>query len=192
MFVMPVGAPLGNPPGMKLKNRADRSLRLWSVNFGSRSTTLDHNGAGRCISRAAAVKKMEGKRRENSETFRLSPLRRAVAARRGSNWNHQRLGHNMGMNITLPPDVEKRVRERIARGDYDDSDSLVQEAVHRLIEEDEGDLASLRARLRQADAEIDRGEGLEFDEDTTKELARDIHERGMRRLAELQKSNPRG
>ena len=64
--------------------------------------------------------------------------------------------------------------------------------MHRLIEEDEGDLACLRARLRQADAEIDRGDGLEFDENTTKDLARDIHERGMRRLAELRKSNPRG
>jgi len=98
----------------------------------------------------------------------------------------------MGMNITLPPDLEQRVRERIARGDYDDSDALVQEAVHRLIEEDEGDVPSLRTRLRQADAEIDRGEGLEFDENTTKELARDIHERGMRRLAELKKSSPSG
>src|SRR5258708_40014853 len=79
-----------------------------------------------------------------------------------------------GMNITLRPDLEQRVREKIARGDYDDSDALVQEAVHRLIEEDEGDMASLRIRLRQADAEIDRGEGLEFDEDTTKELSRAI------------------
>jgi Arc/MetJ-type ribon-helix-helix transcriptional regulator len=96
------------------------------------------------------------------------------------------------MNITLPPDLEQRVREKIARGDYDDSDALVQEAVHRLIEEDEGDLVSLHARLRQADAEIDRGEGLEFDEHTTKDLARDIRERGMRRLAELQRSSPRG
>jgi len=98
----------------------------------------------------------------------------------------------MGMNVTLPPDLEQRVREKIARGDYDNSDALIQEAVHRLIEEDEGDLASVRARLRHADAEIDRGEGLEFDEDTTKELARDIHERGMQRLVELQKSSPRG
>lgn len=98
----------------------------------------------------------------------------------------------MGININLPPYLEQRVREKIARGDYDDSDALVQEAVHRLIEEDEGDLASLRVRLQQADAEIDRGEGLEFDEDTTKELARDIHHRGMLRLAELHKSGPRG
>jgi putative addiction module CopG family antidote len=96
------------------------------------------------------------------------------------------------MNITLPPDLEQRVREKIARGDYDDADALVQEAVHRLIEEDEGDLVSLRARLRQADAEIDCGEGLEFDEHTTKDLVRDIRERGMRRLAELQKSGSRG
>ena len=36
-------------------------------------------------------------------------------------------------------------------------------------------------RLRLADAEIDRGEGLEFDEHTTKNLAK---ERGMKRLAE--------
>jgi putative addiction module CopG family antidote len=62
------------------------------------------------------------------------------------------------MNITLPPELEERVREKIARGDYDDSDALVQEAVHRLIEEDEGDLASLRIRPRQADAEIDCGD----------------------------------
>jgi len=92
----------------------------------------------------------------------------------------------------LPPDLERRVREKIARGDYDDSEALIQEAVHRLIEEDDGDLESLRVRLRQADAEIDRGAGMEFDEGTTKELARDIHERGMQRLADLQKSSPRG
>jgi Arc/MetJ-type ribon-helix-helix transcriptional regulator len=96
------------------------------------------------------------------------------------------------MNITLPPDLEQRVREKIARGDYDDPDALIEEAVHRLIEEDDGDMASLRVRLRQADAEIDRGEGIELDEGTTKERARDIHERGMRRLAELQKSSTRG
>lgn len=99
---------------------------------------------------------------------------------------------NIDMNITLPPDLEQRIREKIARGDYDDRGALVQEAVHRLIEEDQDELTSLRVRLGRADAEIDRGEGLEFDEDTTKELARDIHERGMRRLAELRKSSPPG
>ena len=96
------------------------------------------------------------------------------------------------MNVTLPPELEQRVREKIERGDYDNAEALVQEAVHRLIEEDEGNLDVLRARLQQADAEIDRGEGLEFDEHTTKDLAGRIRERGIRRLAELQKSDPRG
>ncbi|HXP83855.1 MAG TPA: type II toxin-antitoxin system ParD family antitoxin [Bryobacteraceae bacterium] len=96
------------------------------------------------------------------------------------------------MNVTLPPELERRVREKIERGDYDDAEALVREAVHRLIEEDEVDLGALRSRLQQADAEIDRGEGLEFDEHTTKDLASGVRERGMRRLAELQKPSPRG
>ena len=96
------------------------------------------------------------------------------------------------MNVTLPPELEQRVREKIERGDYDNAEALVQEAVHRLIEEDEVDLESLRVRLQQADGEIDRGEGLEFDERTTKDLVGGIRERGMRRLAELQKPRPQG
>jgi len=96
------------------------------------------------------------------------------------------------MNVTLTPELERRVREKIQRGDYDNADALVQEAVHRLIEEDEVDLDSVRERLRQADTEIDRGEGLEFDEHTTKNLAKDIHERGMKRLAESETSGKRG
>ena len=98
-----------------------------------------------------------------------------------------RIREHPEMNVTLPAELERRIREKIERGDYDNADALVEEAVHRLIEEDEVDLESLRARLQQADSEIDRGEGLEFDERTTKDLAAGIRERGMRRLAELQK-----
>jgi putative addiction module CopG family antidote len=94
------------------------------------------------------------------------------------------------MNVTLPPELEQRIREKIQRGDYDNTEALVQEAVHRLIEEDEVDLDALRARLRRAGAEIDRGEGLEFDEHTAKDLAGGIRERGMRRLAEWEKTDP--
>ena len=89
------------------------------------------------------------------------------------------------MNVTLPSEIEKRVRQKVENGDYDTTDALVQEAVHRLIEEDEVDLVGLRERLQRADAEIERGEGLEFDEQTTKDLAKDIRERGIKRLAEL-------
>ncbi len=64
--------------------------------------------------------------------------------------------------------------------------------MHPLMEDDEGDLALLQARLQRADAEIERGEGQEFDECTTKDLLRGIRERGLRRLAEVQKPHPRG
>ena len=96
------------------------------------------------------------------------------------------------MDISLPPELEKCVRERIDRGDYANADELVQDAVHRLVEEDALDLESIRYRLQQADGEIERGEGLEFDEQTSQDLAKEIHERGLRRLAELRKTGTRG
>jgi len=59
---------------------------------------------------------------------------------------------------------------------------LIEEAVHRLIEEDEGDVEALRATLRSRDEEIETGNGLEFDEPSTGRLASDIHRRGLLRL----------
>ena len=99
------------------------------------------------------------------------------------------------MIVTLPPELEKRIQEKLARGDFFSEQALVQEAVHRLIEEDEvagqdQDQDALRQQLRMADAEIDRGEGLEFNEHTTKDLARGIHERGINRLTDLQNAGP--
>ena len=88
------------------------------------------------------------------------------------------------MHVTLPPELEQRIREKIERGDYDNPDALVEEAVHRLIEEDEADLESLRTRLQRADAEIDRGKGLEFDDRTTGDLVAGIRERGTRKREE--------
>lgn len=60
------------------------------------------------------------------------------------------------------------------------------------MEEDESDIDVLREQLRRADAEIDRGEALDFDEHTTAQLAKDIHARGLKRLAELPHPDTRG
>ena len=40
------------------------------------------------------------------------------------------------MNITLTPEVERLVRERVEKGDYENADILVQAAVNRLLQED--------------------------------------------------------
>jgi len=94
------------------------------------------------------------------------------------------------MNIALSAHLERRVRERIDRGDYDNADALVHEAVHRPIEEDELEFEALQERLQRADAEIERGEGLEFGGQTTQRLAEDIHARGLKRGDERKRKWP--
>jgi Arc/MetJ-type ribon-helix-helix transcriptional regulator len=90
------------------------------------------------------------------------------------------------MSITLTPDVEKLVRESVERGEYDGPDALVVEAVRRLIEEDteeDSHQDEIRARVEAAEAEVDRGEYIEYDADTIHGLAKDVHQRGLNRLA---------
>ena len=90
------------------------------------------------------------------------------------------------MTITLTPKLEKLVQKKIARGEYDSADALVGEAVQRLIEEEKEEdrhRDEIRARIEAAEAEIDRGEYVEYDENTIRKLAGDVHERGLKRLA---------
>ena len=63
------------------------------------------------------------------------------------------------MNINLAPDLEKRIEERIHRGDYESPEALVNEAVSRLIDEDEEELRETQTAINQAFEELDRGEG---------------------------------
>jgi Arc/MetJ-type ribon-helix-helix transcriptional regulator len=62
------------------------------------------------------------------------------------------------MNITLTPDLEKGVRVRVERGDYENPEALVREAVYRLIAEDE-ELEETKTAISRALEESRRGEG---------------------------------
>ncbi len=86
------------------------------------------------------------------------------------------------MTVTLTPELEKLVREKIERGEYDSAESLVGHAVQRLFEEDTVE-KEIRRRIEAAEAEIDNGQFVEYDSATIHELARDVHERGMKKLA---------
>jgi Arc/MetJ-type ribon-helix-helix transcriptional regulator len=90
------------------------------------------------------------------------------------------------MNITLTPRLEQLLQAKVARGEYDSADTFVSEAVQRLIDEESGedaDHGEIRVRIEAAEAEIDRGECIEYDEATIHDLAKDIHDRGLKRLA---------
>jgi Arc/MetJ-type ribon-helix-helix transcriptional regulator len=72
---------------------------------------------------------------------------------------------------------------------------IVEEAVQNLIDEEADEHAHLdhiRARIEAAEAEIDRGDFVEFDENTVHSLAKEIHERGLKRLSAEQKIGTRG
>ena len=89
------------------------------------------------------------------------------------------------MTITLNPKLEKLIAQRVSRGDYASADALVQQAIESLIEVDlAADLKrdEILASVDRADSEIDRGEFTEFDEDSIKGPAREIHQRGLKRL----------
>jgi antitoxin ParD1/3/4 len=100
------------------------------------------------------------------------------------------------MTITLTPELEKLVKEKVERGAYDSAEAFVGEAVQRLIEEEreeDAHLDEIRAQVDAADAEIDRGEYVEYDESTIVDLARDVHERGLKKLdAQRGKTGNRG
>jgi Arc/MetJ-type ribon-helix-helix transcriptional regulator len=88
------------------------------------------------------------------------------------------------MVFTLTPELEKLVQDKVAKGDYPSADALVEGAVQRLLEEEhEEDERSnaIRARIDTAEAEIDGGQYLEYDETNVHELSTAVHERGMRK-----------
>ena len=100
------------------------------------------------------------------------------------------------MTITLTPELEKLVKEKIAGGEYDSADAFVGEAVQRLVDEEKEEDThrdEILARIQAAEAEIDRGDYREYDEETIHELAKDVHERGLKKLAaERGKTGTRG
>ncbi len=90
------------------------------------------------------------------------------------------------MDVTLKPELELLVNERVERGEYESADAFVQQAILRLIEEEDAEDAQvedIRLRVEAAEAEIDRGEFVEFDAETVPNLAADVHKRGLQGTA---------
>ena len=66
------------------------------------------------------------------------------------------------MNISLTPELERRISEKVESGLYGTASEVVREALRRLFDADEERqrlIAKLNAELDAAIAELDRGEG---------------------------------
>jgi Arc/MetJ-type ribon-helix-helix transcriptional regulator len=89
------------------------------------------------------------------------------------------------MTVKLKPSLERRVAARVERGGYESAEALVEQAVEQLIEGDEAEeacRADILRRITAANGEIDRGDFVEYDASNIHELAKDIQERGLKRL----------
>ena len=95
------------------------------------------------------------------------------------------------MNVSLTPELEKLVEEKVKTGMYQTASEVVREGL-RLLKERDQRLLQLRADVRTGFDAIDRGDFEEHDERTTKQLAQEIKRRGRQRLAkEKKKTSPR-
>lgn len=72
------------------------------------------------------------------------------------------------MNVSLTPQLEALVREKVASGLYTSASEVVREALRLLAERDDersAHLARLRADVQRGLDELDRGEGTPWDLD---------------------------
>jgi Arc/MetJ-type ribon-helix-helix transcriptional regulator len=86
------------------------------------------------------------------------------------------------VTVTLTPELERLVREKIERGEYESAEALVGQAVLLLLEEETAQ-DEIRLRIEAAEGEIDSGQFVEYETGTIHELARSVHERGLKKLA---------
>jgi Arc/MetJ-type ribon-helix-helix transcriptional regulator len=85
------------------------------------------------------------------------------------------------MEIRLPPEQEAHLAA-IAASTGRSMDELVQEAIQLWEQEQERALAEFRETLDDAEASIDRGEGIDITPQSMRRLSKDVMERCRARL----------
>jgi antitoxin ParD1/3/4 len=87
------------------------------------------------------------------------------------------------MNISLTPELERFVVDKVNSGMYKTSSELIREGLRLLKERDER-LQSLRRDIRAGFEAVDRGEFTDYDEPNVQGLAERVKIRGRKRLAD--------
>ena len=84
------------------------------------------------------------------------------------------------MSVTLTPQLEARIRERVASGHYTDASEVVEEALRLLEEREQAQLEHLRSLLEEALEEERRGELIDFTPEFMEDLDRRVKEALLR------------
>lgn len=92
--------------------------------------------------------------------------------------NAEQGGSVMTMHINLSPEMESYIKAKVGSGFYGNATEVIRDAIRRM-QADEARRAAFRAAVAAGDAELDRGEGAEYNRDTleaiTQEAMQDMH-----------------
>lgn len=94
------------------------------------------------------------------------------------------------MNVSLTPQLEALVQEKVASGRYSSASEVVREALRLLEERDrlrEARLSELRRDIAVGIDQLERGQATEHDDASLATLAEDIKANGRKRLGERKK-----
>ena len=86
------------------------------------------------------------------------------------------------MNVSLTPELERLINDKVDTGSYQTASEVVREALRLLKQRDEG-LFQLRQDIQAGFAQGERGEYREYDKKSTPRLAARVKARGRKRLA---------
>ena len=87
----------------------------------------------------------------------------------------------MSMNVSLTPELENLVNNKVKSGMYQTASEVIREGL-RLLRERDGRLTELRADIRAGFETVERGEYKDYDEEGVKRLAARVKARGRKRL----------
>jgi putative addiction module CopG family antidote len=87
------------------------------------------------------------------------------------------------MNVRLTPDQEAFIRQAIETGRFHRAEDAIQEALS-LWEERERTRTEILAAVDRAEASLSRGEGRAVTQQSMRELANEVKQRGRTRLAD--------
>ena len=90
------------------------------------------------------------------------------------------------MKISLPPELEQLIQAKVASGRYQSASEVIEAALRLLEERDDrgrDGREELRAQIRIGLDQLNRGEAKVYDDESLKDLFKQIKTRGRKRLA---------
>jgi antitoxin ParD1/3/4 len=86
------------------------------------------------------------------------------------------------MNVSLTPELEQLVNDKVKSGMYQTCSEVVREGL-RLLKERDQRLQSLRVDIGAGFEAVSRGEFTDYDQSNVQELAQQVQARGRKRIA---------